>query len=90
MNLELPKSYLGGHVGTYSLLNRETSPEEFEGGLFDENPVDKGMIKFTGFSVLPFTAFVSNNATDSGNGTFTVFGPIYSLLYETCKMINYR
>lgn len=91
MNLELPKNYLGGHIGTYPVLSRESSPEEFVGGLFDENPVDKGVIKFSGFSLLPFTTFTRNNEAEEGsNGTFTVFGPIYSILYETCKKINYR
>lgn len=74
-----------GHVGHFS-----DPPEDsyyFDGDLFSvKSAPHPGEIKFQGIFVPPY----ANLVQDYQNKNMTVFGPWFSLLFETALKLNYR
>lgn len=83
----LPKNYLGGHVGVYPVLDMESRPDLFSGDLFSVK--EGNILKFQGFNVPPYVNLAANPKFEGQNDTFTVYGAIYSIIYEIAKKANF-
>lgn len=73
-----------GHVGHFT-----PPPEDsvyYEGEFFSMKSAPHPQeIKFSGFFVPPFIQFLIH-----ANGSFTVFGPFFSILQECATKLNWR